>query len=320
MDRQKEIREKTSFMIKPGIAMNWQMAYERALDLVIARQPLVLAGPPGTGKTFMIDQIVKKLKEEEKLGKFLIVQFHRKFSYEDFIEGYAPSASGGFEKHDGVFKEFCKKPTTKDIDLFIIDEMNRAELSTTFGETLYAIEDREKRVVVTAHFNDRFSIPENLAILGTINTADRNIAIIDYALRRRFNFVYVFPDALELRKWLNPIGFGFKQFTVEDYAVLFAVINRRIRAHPLMGFNMQLGHSMFVPRVLSKPIRGEELSLNFEQVILPQLEAYCGFGNHNELANVLTPQIADKYLGQIVLTIDDIAHLVRAVEHERTSA
>lgn len=320
MDRQREIREKTSYMIKPGLTINWEMAYSRALDLVVARQPLVLAGPPGTGKTYMIERIERTLREEGKLGRCMIVQFHRKFSYEDFIEGYAPSESGGFEKHDGVFKEFCRKPTNKEVDLFVIDEMNRAELSTTFGETLYAIEDREKRVVLTAHFKDEFKIPKNLAIIGTINTADRNIAIIDYALRRRFNFVYVFPDATELKKWLNPIGFGFREFTVEDYAVLFTVINRRIRAHPLMGFNMQLGHSMFVPRISSKPIKGEELALNFEQVILPQLEAYCGFGNQNELSSVVTPQIADKYLGQMVLTLEDISNLVRAVQHERTSA
>src|ERR1051326_1745763 len=307
--REIAVAEKSKYKFKEPKTLTWEMSLERALNSVLHARPVVLAGPPGTGKTLMIERIIEVLKRENRLGKSAVVQFHRKFSYEDFIEGYSPAANGGFEKKDGVFKSFCRNPSVKGIDLFVIDEMNRAELSTTFGEVLYAIEDRERRAVITAHFKEDLRIPTNLSIIGTINTADRNIAIMDFALRRRFDFVYVFPDADQLRKWVNSIGFAFTEFTVDDYVAMFLVLNRRIRYHPLMGFHMQLGHSMFVPRIHSKPITGIELSLNLEQVILPQLEAYCGFGNQSELAIITSPDVANKFLNQQVLTLEDLNHL-----------
>lgn len=296
--------------------IKWRSIFEKALNLVQANVPIVLFGPPGTGKTKMVMDIKKRLEDTGKLGNFEMVQFHKKFSYEDFIEGYVPAKDVFFKQRDGIFKEFCKSAMENRVNLFAIDEMNRAELTITLGETLFLIEDRDKRVAYTAHFHDRFTIPTTISIVGTMNTADRNIAKIDYALRRRFNFLPVFPDADELRISLNSTGFTCKAFSIDDYVTFFQKTNRRITRHQLMGHHMQLGHTMFIPRIPKGPITPEHLVDNLEQVILPQVEAYCGYGNENELDYIFNPLIREKYLSLVSITTDDLSALVNEVKNE----
>ena len=169
MNKEEAVKNKTEYKkVEPQLAPDPMTELISCCDRHI---PVILYGPPGTGKTKMAMDLRKGLEIKKILGKFETVQFHRKFTYEDFIEGYKPS-DNGFIKRDGVFKEFCKNPTNGKTDLFVIDEINRAEIATTFGETLFALEDRESRIVKTAHFSEPFSIPCNLQLIGTMNTAD----------------------------------------------------------------------------------------------------------------------------------------------------
>jgi 5-methylcytosine-specific restriction protein B len=305
--------KKGQFNLPQPNYLSWIDSYNRTLESVRNHIPVILYGPPGTGKTKIVGDINEQLSVCNEIGKYEVVQFHKKFSYEDFIEGYAPTEDGGFAEKDGVFKAFCANPTHEKTDIFVIDEMNRAELSSTFGEVLYAIEDRHKRVVTTARFGNKFKIPHNLSIIGTMNTADRNISIVDYALRRRFRFIPVYPDCIELQSWLQKIGFSFSNFSIVEYVSFFKKINNRIRKHPLLGPHMQLGQSLFVPVSANKPITPIEITNNFCEVVITQIEAYFGFGSQGEMSSILNPSIVDKYLCQSVISFEDFAAFVLEV-------
>jgi hypothetical protein len=154
----------------------------------------ILYGAPGTGKTFIADKLAKHL-----IGKgngFLdLIQFHPAYSYEDFIEGIRPETEGGqlsYTPTAGRFLDFCKKAEERDgICVLIIDEINRANLSRVFGELMYLLEYREQEMVLAG--GTKFRIPNNVRIIGTMNTADRSIALVDHALRRRFSFIPLSP-------------------------------------------------------------------------------------------------------------------------------
>lgn len=315
---EQEIKSKGSWQLPISNSLNWSTAFKRTLELVKDNIPVVLFGPPGTGKTKIINHLKKELSDEKLLGNFEIVQFHKKFSYEDFIEGYSPTEKGGFEKKAGIFKMFCERRTDKKVDLFVIDEMNRAELSSTLGEVLYTLEDRGERSVKTSHFGDTFRIPRNLSLVGTMNTADRNINVVDYALRRRFRFVAVNPDSDELNQWLNKVGFGFTEFSIAQYIKYFEILNYKIQAHQLLGAQMRLGQSFFVPPRKSDPISSKEIIHNFSEVIGPQLEAYLGNGNEMELSLLLNPVLGKKITNYEQITIEDLAsHIHEAIGTKR---
>ena len=307
---------KAAYEIIESPKLGWKDAYQTALQSVKKNIPLVLYGPPGTGKTRLINELSHELRRDGILGKEEQVQFHKKFSYEDFIEGHVPSENGGFERRNGIFKEFCLSPSNKQVDLFVIDEMNRAEISSTFGEVLFAIEDRDHRIVKTAHFGDPFSVPKNLSLIGTMNTADRNIAIIDYAIRRRFRFVIVYPDSKELASWINRLGLEFPDFDTVDYIGMFETINERIRKHPLLGSHMQLGQSLFVPSSTG-PISKEDMVHNVTEALLPQVEAYFGLGNENEMSSIFNPSIVRKYHDQERVLFSDLVAMVNESKNEQ---
>ena len=273
--------------------------------------PVILYGPPGTGKTKMVMDLKENFQAKNILGKFETVQFHRKFAYEDFIEGYKPS-DNGFVKKDGIFKEFCKNPTIDKIDLFVIDEINRAEIATTFGEALFALEDRDRRVVKTAHFSEPFSIPKNLQLIGTMNTADKSIANIDFAIRRRFRFIPVFPDVSKLEKWLLGLSINLSSFSLSEYCHFFERTNKRISVSSQLGPHMQLGEAMFVPSGFGDAaISEEDFLFNFRDVILPQVEAYLGFGNRLELSAIFGPSLVDRFLTSRSCNIEDFSGLIK---------
>lgn len=295
---------------------SWTDGLETLLRTAKNHVPVVLFGPPGTGKTAMVYHAKAILENEGLLGRFEAVQFHKKFTYEDFIEGFAPGVEGNFVKKDGVFKRFCREIGDEDINIFLIDEMNRAELTTTFGELLFLIEDRKTRKVKTSHFSDEFSVPDNLSLIGTMNTADRNIAILDYALRRRFTFIPVFPDYEILRKIIAERGYDVQEFSMNEYVKMSEIINQRISRNRLMGRNMQLGQTMWIPK-LESAINLDELVRLFQFEILPQLESYCGFGYEDELKNLVNPNIANKYLNNEKLSREDIVGLVRDMENKQ---
>lgn len=318
-DRLSTYKSRGEFENSTSIYLDFNYTFEMAFSYISRNIPVVLFGPPGTGKTYIIEKIKKKLEEQNKLGNYELVQFHKKFSYEDFIEGFAPNDKGVLTKRDGIFKSFCRN-CVKDEDksnLFVIDELNRAELSTTLGEVLYLLEDRNERSARTSHFSDIISIPRNVSLLGTMNTADRNISSIDFAIRRRFMFIPLFPDYGVLKEVLLSKGWveNDLKISLNQYCTAAEKINFRISNNPIMGRHMQLGHMMFAPSTSSSIITKDNLLEQFIYVILPQLEAYCGFGNDKIIHDIIGETLTKKYLDNkqisfedIVATVNDIAN------------
>ncbi|MCT7966186.1 AAA family ATPase [Laspinema sp. D1] len=168
------------------------------------KKQAILQGPPGTGKTYLAKQLGKHLIGGGD-GFMELVQFHPAYCYEDFIQGIRPQANEhgqlDYPVVLGRFLEFCKKAEScEDTCVLIIDEINRANLSSVFGELMYLLEYRDEKIPL-AGSNELFGIPENVRIIGTMNTADRSIALVDHALRRRFAFIELRPNYEILRRY-----------------------------------------------------------------------------------------------------------------------
>jgi len=174
---------------------------DRIVHLLEYKKNLILQGPPGTGKTFIAKRLAYLASGNKDSSRIEMVQFHQSFSYEDFIQGYRPSDGNSFSLQTGVFYEFCLR-AQRDLNhkyFFIIDEINRGNLSKIFGELMMLIENDKRgkefgiKLTYSSQNSEKFYIPNNLYIIGTMNTADRSLAIVDYALRRRFVFINVKP-------------------------------------------------------------------------------------------------------------------------------
>lgn len=171
--------------------------YDQLKRLLSYKKNVILQGAPGVGKTYLAKRLAHSIIGKKDDRYIEMVQFHQNYSYEDFITGYKPTEDG-FELKTGVFYNFCKKaeaePTAQ--FFFIIDEINRGNLSKIFGELMMLIESDKRGTsnrLKLAYKNELFSVPENLYIIGMMNTADRSLAMMDYALRRRFSFFDVVP-------------------------------------------------------------------------------------------------------------------------------
>ena len=180
----------------------WVKAIER-------KQQAVLYGPPGTGKTFVAERLARHLSDRDD-GFYEILQFHPAYSYEEFVQGIRPTtrADGHLEYAvlPGRFIDFCRRAKQcKGRCVLIVDEINRANLSRVFGELMYLLEYRDREIPLAA--GGRFQIPSNVRILGTMNTADRSIALVDHALRRRFAFLALHPDYDILHQFHQATGF-----------------------------------------------------------------------------------------------------------------
>lgn len=212
--------------------------------LLERKKNIILQGAPGVGKTFAAKKIAYSMigKEDENLIK--IVQFHQNYSYEDFVEGYKPNKNGSFKLKNGVFKEFCKRAEQdyKNKYFFIIDEINRGNLSKIFGELLMLIEDTHRGEKINlAYSGEEFCVPENVYIIGMMNTADRSLAMIDYALRRRFSFFEMQP-AFKNDKFKKMIeGKGNIMKVIEAIEKL----NEEICKDASLGKGFCIGHSYF---------------------------------------------------------------------------
>ena len=184
---------------------------ERWLRALERKGQAILYGPPGTGKTYMAERLARLVVSGGD-GFVDIVQFHPAYVYEDFIQGIRPSPGEGsamsFELAKGRFLEFAQRAgRVKDRCVLIIDEINRADLSRVFGELMFLLEYRDREVPLAA--GTRFSIPRNVRLVGTMNTADRSIALVDHALRRRFAFLKLQPDYNVLRRFHEREQTGF---------------------------------------------------------------------------------------------------------------
>ena len=171
-----------------------EQRYNTLKSLVLTKKNVILQGAPGVGKTYAAKRLAFSIMGEKDNNRVKMVQFHQSYSYEDFIMGFRPTETG-FELKKGVFYEFCRKAAEDDRPyFFIIDEINRGNLSKIFGELFMLIESDKRGVELQLLYADeQFSIPSNIHIIGMMNTADRSLAMLDYALRRRFAFFEITP-------------------------------------------------------------------------------------------------------------------------------
>jgi 5-methylcytosine-specific restriction protein B len=246
-------------------------SYTTLVNLLKAKKNIILQGAPGVGKTFVAKRLAYSIIGERDTSRVMMVQFHQSYSYEDFIMGYRPSKDG-FELTPGPFYQFCKIAQDDDEReyFFIIDEINRGNLSKIFGELLMLIE-KEKRgeKLRLLYSNELFSVPPNVYIIGMMNTADRSLAMIDYALRRRFAFFELEP-AFDSE--------GFKAIMLEanhtkfnDLIEQIKALNDFISKDESLGDGFRIGHSYLCP---NEEVTDEWLIAVVKYELLPLLSEY----------------------------------------------
>ncbi len=249
--------------------------YDELKALLINKQNIILQGAPGVGKTYSAERLAYSIMGEKDDSRIEFIQFHQNYSYEDFIMGYRPNEKGGFDLKEGVFYRFCEK-ARNDPDhrkhFFIIDEINRGNLSKIFGELLMLIEkDYRKESATLAYRDEKFTVPDNLYIIGMMNTADRSLALIDYALRRRFSFFEMEPgfDSDGFRKYAA----GLNNPKVDELIKKIVELNKAITDDKSLGKGFRIGHSYFCGRS-AENCTDEWLRSVVKYDIIPTLEEY----------------------------------------------
>ena len=252
-----------------------QEDYEAITSLLKYKKNIILQGAPGVGKTFIAKRLAYAMMEEENPERVRMVQFHQSYSYEDFIMGYRPTKEG-FELKAGPFYDFCKlaKEDASHDYFFIIDEINRGNMSKIFGELLMLIEKDKRKESITMLYSDdqiprEFSVPENVYIIGMMNTADRSLALIDYALRRRFAFFEIEPafDSEGFEKIIrladNP--------KFNKLVQVIKSLNQAIAKDEALGNGFRIGHSYLC---VKDAVEDDWLKVVIEYEIIPLIKEY----------------------------------------------
>ena len=221
--------------------------YDTLVALVAKKKNVILQGAPGVGKTFAAKRLAYSIMGVKDPSRVMMVQFHQSYSYEDFIMGFRPTQEGGFELKRGAFYDFCKSAEEDDEDtpyFFIIDEINRGNLSKIFGELFMLIESDKRGIELKLLYADeKFSVPKNVYIIGMMNTADRSLAMMDYALRRRFAF-------FDLEPGFNTKGFRAYRDSLQSEKFNRLIdrveaLNADIAEDESLGEGFCIGHSFF---------------------------------------------------------------------------
>ena len=248
-------------------------SYDTLVGLIQKKKNVILQGAPGVGKTYAAKRLAYSMIGCKDQDRIMMVQFHQSYSYEDFIEGFRPSGSGnGFEIKKGTFYHFCKKAAedSENPYFFIIDEINRGNLSKIFGELFMLIEnDKRGNSLQLLYSDEKFFVPSNVYVIGMMNTADRSLAMLDYALRRRFSFFDMKPafeseQFREYRIGLNSDKFNRLIERVEQ-------LNETIRNDDSLGDGFCIGHSYFCNL---KEVTDSVLSDIVEYELSPLLREY----------------------------------------------
>ena len=283
----------------------------RIQNLLERKKQVILYGPPGTGKTYWAMRTVNDLAALACFGRLYVdlseqdnqalqgekgkdnalvckCTFHPSYGYEDFIEGYRPVSENGqltFVQRSGIFKQLCEDAQKNPSQPYylIIDEINRGDIPRIFGELLTLLEkDKRGQSVILPVSGDAFQVPENVYIIGTMNTADRSIALLDTALRRRFGFIELMPDTGLLQKDVEGLALG----------PWLGALNQRIRDHiGRDARNLQIGHAYFLEG--ERPINDKARFIRIlHEDIIPLLEEYC-YEDYDTLGQILGNQLVD---------------------------
>lgn len=248
--------------------------YNAIVGLLKTKKNIIMQGAPGVGKTYAAKRLAYSMMGVKDVSRVKLIQFHQSYSYEDFIEGYRPSGAG-FELVKGAFYSFCKKAADDDEEnayFFIIDEINRGNLSKIFGELFMLIEsDKRGNELQLLYSRELFSVPTNVHIIGMMNTADRSLAMLDYALRRRFAFVELRPafDSDGFRKYCAGLDNSRFEALVREVESL----NRAIAEDESLGEGFCIGHSYFC-NMEADSCTDEALASIVEYELIPMLKEY----------------------------------------------
>ena len=271
----------------------------RIIDAWERKMNIVLQGPPGVGKTFIAKRLAYRLIGYKVPERIRMVQFHQSYAYEDFVQGFRPRDDGGFELRDGPFYTFCRK-AAEDPDrryVFIIDEVNRGNLSKIFGELMMLIE-ADKRgpayAIPLTYSPDGqpFYVPKNLFLIGMMNTADRSLAMVDYALRRRFAFLPLSP-AFETDQFSDfLLAAGVDEDLVRKIVTKLSSLNGKIRGDQKnLGHGFEIGHSFFCPREEDEQLDESWYEGIVQSEIEPLLREYW-FDNPEHVAQLVENLLA----------------------------